>query len=158
LSAGSYFLVRVGQVGRQLLLPWVWSSFWASAWPPFVVSLHGQRTTAGALAPWLSQTVYHQSLSAWLLESGVMGSLPAVAMVLLGWWYVRQRTQRPTLEEHLRGVRLLSAAQLQVQIDAAQGAASPSGLIVAGVEIPAGLETSHIAVCGSTGTGKSTIL
>jgi len=68
------------------------------------------------------------------------------------------------VEEHIRGVQLVSPQQLQQKITRPRSwwpwrrRAESVGIRVAGVSLPRSLETSHLIITRSTGTGKSTIL
>ena len=147
-----------------ILRSWVNASFWGWLWPRHLVTFQGRWYAPQTLAAWLQQTVYGNPLSSWLLESLLMGMLPALACVLAVVGYARRRSQQPLVEEHIRGVQLVSVHHLQQQIDGPRSwwpwrrPATADGVQIAGVVVPRALETSHFVITGSTGTGKSTIL
>jgi len=164
LSAAVYLWIGIGGQGRMYFLVWVNASFWGWLWPRHLVSFQGRWYAPQALAHWLQQTVYGNPISSWFLESLLMGMLPALACVVAVVVYARRRSQHPVVEEHIRGVQLVSVSQLQAQIDGPRAwwhrRRSPvaDGVQIAGLVVPRAIETSHLAITGSTGTGKSTIL
>jgi hypothetical protein len=159
LSLGGHWCGRSG-----VFFPWVHASFWGWLWPRHLVAFQGRWYAPQTLAQWLQQTVYGNPLSSWLLEALLMGMLPALTCVVAVVGYARRRSRQPVVEEHIRGVQLLSAQQLQAQIDGPRSwwswrrPTGATGVEIAGVVVPRAIETCHIAVTGSTGTGKSTIL
>jgi hypothetical protein len=81
LSAGGYLWVGIGEVGRGHFWPWLNASFWGWIWPRRVVAFQGRWYAPQTLTEWLQQTVYGNPLSSWLLESLLMGMLPALVCV-----------------------------------------------------------------------------
>src|SRR5712692_240678 len=158
-----YFLVGIGVVGRLQLGLWLWASLWAGVWPAKVVFYEGQYYYAGQFAPWLTASVYGQPVAAWVWESIGWGTLPAVALVvaLFVWLHWRSEAEQAG-GQHVRGVHLLEGKALQTKLWGFRwwqrwlGArpAAP-GVVIAGVELPRPLESSHIAVVGATGTRAS---
>jgi hypothetical protein len=150
--------------GRANFAVWVNASFWGWLWPWHLVAFQGRWYAPQTLATWLQQTVYGNPLSSWLLESLVMGMLPALASVCAVVSCARRRSQPPLSEEHVRGVQLVSVPHLQHQIDGPRSwwqwrsLAAADGVQIAGVVVPRAVETSHFVITGSTGTGKSTVL
>ena len=164
LCSAVYLWVGIGATGRAYFAVWVKASFWGWLWPRHLVTFKGDWYAPQALASWLQQTVYGNLLSSWLLESLLMGMVPALAGVLAVVGYARRRSQSPVVEEHIRGVQLVSVHHLQQQIDGPRSwwprrsPAAADGVQIAGVVVPRAVETSHFVITGSTGTGKSTIL
>src|SRR5262245_40622531 len=154
VSAAVYLVVGIGQVGRGHLWVWVNASFWGWMWPRHMVTFQDRWYEPQTLTAWLQQTVYGNPLSTWLLESLLMGMLPALACVLALLGYARRRAQEPVGEEHIRGVKLLSVQQLQQQLDGPRSwwpwrqNSGTSGVSVAGVSLPRELETSHLIITG----------
>ena len=81
LGAGLYFWVKIGELGRAYLPTWVSASFWGWLWPRHLVAFQGRFYEPVALAEWLRQMVYGSPLSSWVLESLLMGLLPALAVI-----------------------------------------------------------------------------
>jgi hypothetical protein len=164
LCSAIYLWVGIGAAGRASFAVWVKASFWGWLWPRHLVAFQGHWYAPQTLASWLQQTVYGNPLSSWLLESLLMGMVPALAGVLAVIGYARRRSQKPIIGEHIRGVQLVSVHHLQQQIDGSRSLwqwrrpATADGVKIAGVVVPRALETSHFVITGSTGTGKSTIL
>src|SRR5688572_15332128 len=98
LGAGAYFWVGIGEVGRGYFLTWVSASLWGWIWPRHVVTFQGRFYEPQTLAEWLRQMVYGNSLSSWLLESLLIGMLPALACVVALVGYARRRSQEPVVE------------------------------------------------------------
>lgn len=160
LSAAVYLYINLTIEGRSYFTTLLSASFWGWLWPSHLVPYQGKFYDPIILATWLQKYVYGNSLSSMLIESLLMGALPAVACIAGAIWYARRRAQEPN-EEHIRGVQLSTSQQLQKEIDGPRKwwqskATEPRGMDIAGISIPYHLETHHFILAGATGSGKST--
>src|SRR5262249_51277850 len=78
LGSVIYLWVGIGKGGRSSFWVWLNASVWGWLWPRHFVVYQGQWYEPQTLAAWLQQTVYGNTLSSWLLESLLMGMLPAL--------------------------------------------------------------------------------
>jgi energy-coupling factor transporter ATP-binding protein EcfA2 len=167
LSAVLLFGWRIGPWGRMYLWPWLQANAWLSLSPSHRIwCVHGWYP-ASELVTWLTQTIYHQSLTAWLWDAALLALLPAGGFVLLlVSWAAWPTTAEREGAEHVRGVHLMTLPRVQTALAGRSRSwrwwrtrlHEDQGMRVAGVTLPRVLEDRHVLVSGATGTGKSTLL
>lgn len=162
LFALLYFLMGIGAQGRLYLGKWVQASFWASVWSSHAIFFGEHWYPAKDLVLWFMTNVYHQPLRDWMVEAGLWGLLPVLAIlgavaVLSYWpttplwigWHRLQGAQLfplQRLQRRLRGKRRLWRWQ------------NPDGVRVAGVALPRALEQHHVLLCGSSGNSRTSVM
>lgn len=143
----------VGPAGRLYFGTWLTSYFLSEVWLPFVsVSYQGASYRAADVYFRLTTSLYGRGFGQWLaVVSPVSTLLAAGCLVGLGAWARRREHAERAEGEHVRGVRLVTGAELTRKLRG-------DGIAIAGVELPRPVETQHFVITGSTGTGKSTQL
>ena len=166
LSSGGLFYWRLDAAGRFHCAPWIVASMVASVAPNVTLPYFGERHRAGDIATSLARKVYHQSLLQWVWSNLQWGLLPACVMLcsVVGWASWRGAIDGP-VGEHVRGVQILTSLLLQQRVltprfswRKLRRVTPAAGVSVAGVTLARPLELTHMVVCGSTGSGKSTVI
>lgn len=93
-------------------------------------------------------------LNKWI-RAMIWSFLSVSLLVALLFWYIRRTGISQKAEDFLRGGQVVPAKELAQALRIKKKA---SDLVVAGMPLVFGSETSHILLAGSPGTGKSTLL
>src|SRR5882672_1165667 len=68
---------RIGPWGRRYLWPWLQANAWLSLSPGHAIWCAHNWYPAAELETWLTQTVYHHSLTVWVWDVGLRALIPA---------------------------------------------------------------------------------
>jgi hypothetical protein len=140
------FVLACGSEERKReVVPWVIGSLS----PLKTMQWRGERYHPREVARYLNVNVYQGTLGEWAVWCFGVGLLP---VMLIGTGAFRWARKREPNETHVRGAQVVSTAELQRVIGKGKG------IEIAGVTIPEDLRRSHALICGSTGSGKSTVI
>lgn len=107
------------------------------------------------VAAWAnSPAMYHSSFPSWYMHY-LPYSIGVVLFCVLTLAYLWRGEQEAT--GHVRGLRLLTPVQLQLQLHGVKRRVQ-SGINIGEVTLPQRLENEHFLVTGSPGAGKSTLI
>ena len=147
VSVGATFIFSLSTIQAKHFVIWVLSSGFALAGFR-KIGWQGEKYAPRELRDWLNATIFHGSLSEWLIWAALVGLIPVVVAGLLLWRHLRKKEPA---EKHIRGAQILSVAELRKTL---RKAGEP-GVQIGPVAIPEAELCSHFLFAGATGVGKT---
>jgi len=120
-------------------------------WNPYV-------TYTGAIVEHAGMIATKDKVSLQIFAGSGIGLLIGLSVAAIAAGYFLWRGARLQKSKHLRGSRLLPAPELAQQVKAFnKSRKAKSSYAIAGVPFPVGAPMTHVMICGTTGTGKTTL-
>jgi type IV conjugative transfer system coupling protein TraD len=120
-------------------------------WMPYV-------TYTGAIVEHAGMIATKDKVSSQIFAGSGIGLLIGLSVAVVAAGYFLWRGAQLQKSKHLRGSKLLPAPELAAQVKSFNKARKDkSSYAIASVPFPVGAPMTHVLICGTTGTGKTTL-